>query len=134
MLFNIHVAWILKSSFPPVDTSAVPPPNAPSPRSGHLHVEGNAGHLAVNVEGALQLQKVPVLLNHLHARARLAVLADDVIEKHDLRQLHSQVVLVPGGGEGGGTVVRGEKALKRTLHLSGSFFFAILPCMWNGKN
>lgn len=48
---------------------------APSPFFW-CHVEGNARKLAVDVECALQLQKVPVLHDHLGLRPRHSVLKE----------------------------------------------------------
>ena len=57
-------------------------------------IRGDARQLGVDVKGALELEEVPVVLDHLGRGAVLAVLPDDVVEEDDLRQLHRHVVLV----------------------------------------
>lgn len=59
---------------------------APSPFFWR-HVEGNARKLAVDVECALQLQKVPVLHDHLGLRPRHSVLKERAFKIRTLSKL-----------------------------------------------
>ena len=50
--------------------------------------------LTVDVQCALQLQEVPVVLDHLGGGTVLAMPHDDVVEEDDLGELHGHVVLI----------------------------------------
>ena len=61
----------------------------------YLHVKRNTAELRVYVEGALELQEIPIVHDHSEKSVLSRVTLDGVVEKDNLGQLDGDIVFRP---------------------------------------